>query len=290
MTELLRSENNVLLSQRRALAEEVQAVKVARNRLEAELRSSEEARTSTTGEHKQCMVTRRELERAITTLEHELELARGRDTDTGREVETLRDESGKLKEQLRASTIQAEEAGLQVEELGRKARLEGAAHGRDNSDSDRLAQELQELQERNRLRNREFEEMAQHNQELTAAMASFEQRSVECQQKDIEVFNVREETKELLANANMERDAVASREQALQRRLAAQAEQARQTQAELTAQCEGERDHHHGELAQAQAVADERVATLSLQCAEMQQKMERAEREARSLEVNGHYA
>lgn len=283
ITELLRSENNVLLSQRRALAEEVQAVKMARGKLESELAKAREGQAGMGAELQDAVGQLRERDRAVSSLQHEVEMVQARAMNFETEAEESRSEATRCKEGLKQSQIEAEEARMGLDELRSRARLETATQGRDGEDVQKLVQELQELQEKQRVRNREYDEMGLHCQELTQAMSSFEQRSVECQQKDIEVFNIREETKELLANASMEKDAVMAREQAVQRRCEVLGEKLRVGQAELTEQFESERETMKLQHATSLAAAVEKLDHASLANATMMQKMERAERESRSL-------
>ena len=79
---------------------------------------------------------------------------------------------------------------------------------------ERVQQEHQELEEKHRVRGRELEAASQLAQNLTQTMESFEQRALEAHQKDVEAFNLREETKELIQNANLEKEAGITREAA----------------------------------------------------------------------------
>ena len=81
-----------------------------------------------------------------------------------------------------------------------------------------LSMQLKQLEDMSEARSREFEAAKQHSQQLIKAMSAYEQRALEVQEKDVELFNMREENKETLCEAQMERDAIAAREQELQRR------------------------------------------------------------------------
>lgn len=133
-----------------------------------------------------------------------------------------------------------------------------------------------------RMRTREFEEASQLAQNLTQTMESFEQRALEAHQKDVEAFNLREETKELINNANLEKEAGITREAALQRQVASLTEKVRVSTHEAAQAFEMEKLAMHEKYSGTVNELEERLTVLTSQCAELQLRAERAEREQRS--------
>lgn len=133
-----------------------------------------------------------------------------------------------------------------------------------------------------RVRGRELEEASQLAQHLTQTMESFEQRALEAHQKDVEAFNLREETKELINNANLEKEAGVTRESALQRQVAALTDKVRTSTYEASQAFEAEKLALHEKYSSTVGELEERLTALTTQCAELQLRAERAEREQRS--------
>ena len=75
MTQLLRSENNVLLSQRRSLAEEAQALKVHRDRMEGQLKQAQDELSATRGSLAEATARLQETSSDGTACQHELRSA-----------------------------------------------------------------------------------------------------------------------------------------------------------------------------------------------------------------------
>ena len=133
-----------------------------------------------------------------------------------------------------------------------------------------------------RIRGRELEEASQLAQHLTHTMESFEQRALEAHQKDVEAFNLREETKELINNANLEKEAGVTRESALQRQVASLTEKVRRSSHEAAQAFEAEKVAIHEKYSGTVGELEERLTVLTTQCADLQLRAERAEREQRS--------
>lgn len=127
-----------------------------------------------------------------------------------------------------------------------------------------------------------MEEASQLAQHLTHTMESFEQRALESHQKDVEAFNLREETKELINNANLEKEAGVTRESALQRQVAALTDKVRVSTHEAAQAFEAEKLAIHEKYSGTVGELEERLTALTTQCAELQLRAERAEREQRS--------
>jgi hypothetical protein len=136
-----------------------------------------------------------------------------------------------------------------------------------------------------RVKRRELEAASQLAQNLTQTMESFEQRALEAHQKDVEAFNLREETKEMINNANLEKEAGITRESALQRQVASLSEKVRISTHEAADAFEVEKQAMHEKYSSVVNELEERLTVLTSQCAELQLRAERAEREQRSTEA-----
>ena len=282
MTQLLRSENNVLLSQRRSLAEEAQALKVHRDRMEGQLKQAQDELSATRGSLAEATARLQETSSDGTACQHELRSAQQRLSTAEHELAEANSDLVRYREELKSVRDTAEESTRSLEELRAQQRLEKSASMQHSDQLERLTQDYQDLQEKFRIRGRELESANQVAQDLAKTMESFEQRALETHQKDVEAFNLREETKEIIQNANLEKEAGVAREAALQREIEKLTERVRFTTHEASDAFEAEKATLHEKYTTVVEALEDKLTALTTQCAELQLQAERATREQRS--------
>jgi phage shock protein A len=135
------------------------------------------------------------------------------------DLQEARSEAAEAKAGLRQARRELEEGKRSLEDLQSRTRLDQASVAQSGDQLHRLQQELAETREKLRVRTREVDTANERANEAAKAMDSFETRNAEIHQKDIEAFNLREQAKEMLQNASLEKEAGSTREAALHRQV-----------------------------------------------------------------------
>ena len=152
LAQLIRSENNVLMAQRRSLAEEAQALKVAREQLESQLLQTQDELTATKEKCQDAQERAQESASEHSRAELELRTCTGRLDLQEKELQETRSELADAKAGLRNAKRDLEEGRQALEELQTRTQLDRANASSNSDQVQRLDTALHEMTEKWRMR------------------------------------------------------------------------------------------------------------------------------------------